>query len=205
MQSSTFLCLLLVSCRFLGFNLRPWKYVPPKCRLTFIGLQGVVSQKTKLFRNVSRHHHIKNGSALYPDRSYQFLPVATRLFSVLLECKGIYLHARHKPLWCGAYIHVAMVGEQLVSIQVLEAGISLTCLQQEENLRSERKSFPSDLTYSQSARFIFPSAVFFFSIFYMSVRWLLHQFREPLIKRWSIILVSCWVAGSMLYNFMNIH
>jgi hypothetical protein len=48
------LCLLHVSCRFLAWvTLRPlsWgRYVPPKRRLTFNGPQGVIFQKTGLFR-----------------------------------------------------------------------------------------------------------------------------------------------------------
>jgi hypothetical protein len=42
----------LLSRWFLSRLIRPWRwrrYVPPKCRLTFSGLHGVISQKTVLF------------------------------------------------------------------------------------------------------------------------------------------------------------
>jgi phage shock protein PspC (stress-responsive transcriptional regulator) len=54
LKSSIFqLFLLIVSCWFLAWLiLPPWKsrrYIPPKRRLNFNGLQGVISHKTKLF------------------------------------------------------------------------------------------------------------------------------------------------------------
>jgi hypothetical protein len=72
--------LLSVSCWFLAwFTLEPWRwmqYLPPKDRLIFTGLLGVISQKTELFKE----------SYVCPLR---YLRIGTKAWGVWTYLKGI--------------------------------------------------------------------------------------------------------------------